>query len=113
MHDGIGWPPTDGGESSVFVCGNSDPWDPGESHGWVVRPSVNKERGHEEHSRGEVDFNRLMFPTQTGCCAVRRSLDVGQDDRARLPSVGSVKMGTLGLRCVYRAHGRSHREKPV
>jgi hypothetical protein len=33
---------------------------------------------NDEHTRGEAGFNRLTFPPQTGCCSVRRSLDVGE-----------------------------------
>jgi hypothetical protein len=50
------------------------------------RPSVNKERDDDdEHTRGEANFNRLMFPPQTECCSVRRSLEVGQRPIGQAP----------------------------
>jgi hypothetical protein len=75
--------------------------------------NVNKERDNEAHRRGEADFDRLMSPMdRMRCCQAfvgRRS----GDRLGKLPSAGAVKMGTLTLRCVYSAYGRSHREKPV
>jgi hypothetical protein len=39
---------------------------------------ANKERGDDEHTRGEADIDGLESPQVTGCCSTRRSLDVGQ-----------------------------------
>jgi hypothetical protein len=48
------------------------------SRAGAIPLSVNKERGNDEHTRGEASIDGLRFPPQTGCCSVRRSLDVSQ-----------------------------------
>jgi hypothetical protein len=70
--------------------------------------SVNKERVDDEYARGDANFNRLIFPQRPN--SVRQAF-VGRrvgDWSGKRPSAGAVKMGTLALRCVQRAHGRSY-----
>jgi hypothetical protein len=80
--------------------------------GWCARMRT-RSAVHEEHTRGEAHFDRITFPPDLMpfCQAF---VDVRSSDRSsNLPSVGSLKMGTLALRCVFSAHGRSYREKPA
>ena len=79
-----------------------------------LRRSANKERGDDEHTRGEADIDRLTFPPIDRMLFCQAFVGRRSGDRlGKLPSAGAGQMGILTVWCIYGAHERSHREKPV